>query len=177
MEQQYKKGKNDLFSGIVLSVFAVWYLIMATQIKIMKMLAATWLNASSIPKLWGVLLLILGVILIVRGLGKMKGAKAAGYAAPKVPLAEAVKGFLGDNLAVVEMFVVLLAYIALMQPVGFLIPTVVFLFLEFNILSHKEDRKYLFNAIMAVVIGVAIYALFKYGFNMPLPQGILKGIF
>ncbi|MGM9605013.1 MAG: tripartite tricarboxylate transporter TctB family protein, partial [Faecousia sp.] len=155
----------------------VWYLVMATQIRIMKMLAATWLNASSIPKLWGVLLLILGVILIVRGLGKMKGAKAAGYQPPKVSAKEAAKGFFGNNLAVVEMFVVLLAYIFLMQPVGFLIPTVVFLFLEFNILSRREERKYVLNAILAVVIGVAIYSLFKYGFNMPLPQGILKGIF
>lgn len=177
MEKKYAQGKNDLFSGIVLSLFAVWYFIKATQIKIMKMLAATFLNASSIPKLWGVLLLILGVILIVRGALAMKSAKAAGYVPEKRSFADSAKLFWKNNVAVVEMFVVLLVYIALIQPVGFLIPTIVFLFLEFNILTRKEERKWALNAVLAVVIGLAIYALFKYGFNMPLPQGILKGIF
>ena len=177
MEKKYAQGKNDLFSGIVLSLFAVWYFVMATQIKIMKMLAATYLNASSVPKLWGVLLLILGLILIFRGISAMKSAKAAGYVPEKRSLSDGMKLFWKNNVAVVEMFVVLLAYIALIQPVGFLIPTIVFLFLEFNILTRKEERKWALNAILAVIIGLAIYVLFKYGFNMPLPQGILKGIF
>ncbi len=36
---------------------------------------------------------------------------------------------------------VLLVYIAPIQPVGFLISTFLFLFAEFNILTYKEDRK------------------------------------
>ena len=35
------------------------------MIKIPKMLSASLLNASSVPKLWGVLLLILGIVLIL----------------------------------------------------------------------------------------------------------------
>ena len=66
--EKYNKGKNDLFSGIVLGGFAIAYLIGAAMIKIPKMLSASLLNASSVPKLWGVLLLILGIVLIVRGL-------------------------------------------------------------------------------------------------------------
>ena len=60
---------------------------------------------------------------------------------------------------------------------GFLISTFLFLFAEFNILSYKEDRKIGFTLIFALICAVAIYALFKYAFSMPLPQGILKGIF
>ena len=59
----------------------------------------------------------------------------------------------------------------------FLISTFLFLFAEFNILSYKEDRKIGFSLIFALICAVAIYALFKYAFSMPLPQGILKGIF
>ena len=80
-------------------------------------------------------------------------------------------------IKVVVLFVVLLVYIALIQPVGFLISTFLFLFAEFNILSYKEDRKIGFTLIFALICAVAIYALFKYAFSMPLPQGILKGIF
>lgn len=88
------------------------------MIKIPKMLSASLLNASSVPKLWGVLLLILGIVLIVRGLRVMKAEKAAGNALKKTA-SDAAKGFWADNRAVVEMFVVLLVYIALIQPVGF----------------------------------------------------------
>lgn len=167
--EKYNKGKNDLFSGIVLGGFAIAYLIGAAMIKIPKMLSASLLNASSVPKLWGVLLLILGIVLIVRGLRvhRMRPARAS----------DAAKGFWTDNRAVVEMFVVLLVYIALIQPVGFLISTFLFLFAEFNILTYKEDRKLGFSVVFALVCAVGIYAMFKYGFKMPLPQGILKGIF
>ena len=169
--EKYKKGQNDLFSGIVLGGFAIAYLIGAAMIKIPKMLSASLLNASSVPKLWGVLLLILGIV------RTMKAEKAAGNAPEKKSVSEAAKGFWADNRAVVEMFVVLLVYIALIQPVGFLISTFLFLFAEFNILTYKEDRKLGFSIIFALVCAVGIYAMFKYGFKMPLPQGILKGIF
>ena len=63
--EKYYKGRNDLFSGIVLSAFSIAYLIGATRIKIPKMLSSSFLNASSVPQLWGTLLLILGIILVI----------------------------------------------------------------------------------------------------------------
>lgn len=93
--EKYNKGKNDLFSGIVLGGFAIAYLIGAAMIKIPKMLSASLLNASSVPKLWGVLLLILGIVLIVRGLRVMKAEKAAGNAPEKKTASDAAQGLLG----------------------------------------------------------------------------------
>ena len=169
--EKYYKGRNDLFTGIVLSAFSIAYLIGATRIKIPKMLSSSFLNASSVPKFWGTLLLV------IRGVRVMKAEKAAGNVPEKKTAAQMVKDFWSANRAVIEMFVVLLIYIALIQPVGFLISTFLFLFAEFNILSYKEDRKIGFTLIFALICAVAIYALFKYAFSMPLPQGILKGIF
>lgn len=57
---------------------------------------------------------------------------------------------------------VLLVYIALIQPVGFLISTFLFLFAEFNILTYKEDRKLAFRGLRTGVRR-GIYAMFKYG--------------
>ena len=115
--EKYYKGRNDLFSGIVLSAFSIAYLIGATRIKIPKMLSSSFLNASSVPKLWGTLLLILGIILVIRGVRVMKAEKAAGNAPEKKTAAQMVKDFWSANRAVIEMFVVLLIYIALIQPV------------------------------------------------------------
>ena len=114
--EKYYKGRNDLFSGIVLSAFSIAYLIGATRIKIPKMLSSSFLNASSVPKLWGTLLLILGIILVIRGVRVMKAEKAAGNAPEKKTAAQMVKDFWSANRAVIEMFVVLLIYIA--DPAG-----------------------------------------------------------
>ena len=65
------------------------------MIKIPKMLSASLLNASSVPKLWGVLLLILGIVLIVRGLRVMKAEKAAGNAPGKEERFGSCQGLLG----------------------------------------------------------------------------------
>ena len=156
--EKYYKGRNDLFSGIVLSAFSIAYLIGATRIKIPKMLSSSFLNASSVPKLWGTLLLILGIILVIRGVRVMKAEKAAGNAPEKKTAAQMVKDFWSANRAVIEMFVVLLIYIALIQPVGFLISTFLFLFAEFNILSYKEDRKIGFTLIFALICAVGAAA-------------------
>lgn len=40
--EKYYKGRNDLFSGIVLSAFSIAYLIGATRIKIPKMLSSSF---------------------------------------------------------------------------------------------------------------------------------------
>ena len=98
--EKYYKGRNDLFSGIVLSAFSIAYLIGATRIKIPKMLSSSFLNASSVPKLWGTLLLILGIILVIRGVRVMKAEKAAGNAPEKKTAAQMVKDFWSANRAV-----------------------------------------------------------------------------
>jgi len=176
-EKLYKKGQNDLFSGIVVCVFAIWYFAMATQIKIMKMLASTLLDASSVPKFWAVLLLLLGAIMLVRGFGEISRAKKAGYVPPKSTAGEAVNGFLKANSHVILMFLALFLFIALMTPLGFLPSCFLFLVAEFSILARKEEQNLVLSVILALVVSVLIYALFKYAFQMPLPSGILQGIF
>ena len=176
MKNDYRKGCNDFFSGIVLCVFSAAYFYAATQIKIMKMLSASFLNASSVPKLWGALMFLLGVVLIIRGRLQILRARKDGTAPEAVSVNQWMKTFLAENYAVILMLVVLGLYVFLMEPIGFLLSTVLFLWAEFNILSRKTERRIVLTGILAVIFGAAIYLLFRYAFAMPLPQGILKGI-
>lgn len=176
-EKLYKKGQNDVVSGIVLCVFAAGYYIMATQIKIMKMLASTLLDASSVPKLWGVLLFLLGVFLLIRGSREISRAKKEGYVPVKRTAKEQAAAFFKANSQVILMFAALALFIALMTPLGFLISCFLFLLAEFNILARKEERKPVVSVLLALAASLLIYALFKYAFHMPLPSGILNGIF
>jgi len=68
-------------------------------------------------------------------------------------------------------------FIALMAPLGFLPSYFLFLVAEFSILARKEERNLVLSIVLALVVSVLIYALFKYAFQMPLPSGILQGIF
>lgn len=174
MEKQYRSGKNDLLTGLVFCLFSGAYFIMATQIAIPSSLKSSLLNASSVPKLWGAMMFILGVIILIRGVMKMNGAKKDGYNPPKGDLVEKMKKSVWEARSAIAMFVILFVYIAVLQSLGFLLSTIVFLFLEFFVLTRKEERKLWVIVLMALVFGVAIYVLFKYGFGMPLPRGIVK---
>ncbi len=65
----------------------------------------------------------------------------------------------------------LAAYVLLLEPVGFLLSTAVYLFLQILVLCPADKRKYLTTTIVSVATPVFIYALFVYAINMPLPKG------
>ena len=67
----------------------------------------------------------------------------------------------------------LIVYAVLFQPLGFLLSSAIYLFLQILVLSNKENRKYPLFAGLSVIIPVFLYALFLFGFQMPLPYGIL----
>lgn len=174
MEKQYKDGRNDLLTGLIFCLFSGSYFFIATQIQIPGSMKASLLDAASIPKLWGAMMFILGIIILIRGVVKMNGAKKAGYVPETGDVVEKVKKGIWEARSAIAMFVILFIYIAMLQPVGFLVSTILFLFGEFFVLTRKEERKLWVIAVMALVFGVAIYSLFRYGFSMPLPRGIVK---
>lgn len=174
MEKQYKSGRNDLLTGIIFCLFSGAYFFMATRIAVPDSLKASLLDASSIPKLWGGMMFILGVIILIRGVLKMNSAKKEGYTPDNSNMMAKFKKSVWEARSAIAMFVILALYIACLQSVGFLVSTIAFLFLEFFVLTRKEERKLWVIVLMALVFGVAIYSLFKYGFNMPLPRGIVK---
>ena len=68
--------------------------------------------------------------------------------------------------------VLIAAYVMAFQPVGFIISTMVYLFLQILVLVPKEKRSWPLTVIISVVAPIAIYALFTYAISSPLPKGI-----
>ena len=77
--------------------------------------------------------------------------------------------FLGGVGTIVLMFLYMLAF----EPVGFIVASAVYLFLQMLLLSDKTNRKILLFALVAVILPVAVDALFVFVIKMPLPVGIL----
>ena len=68
----------------------------------------------------------------------------------------------------------ILAYIALMQFVGFPIMTVVYLVAQFTILTPAGQKPNIISyTVIAVLTSAFVYLLFRYAFDMMLPVGFL----
>lgn len=71
-----------------------------------------------------------------------------------------------------ETILLMCAYVLAFQAVGFIIATIVFLFLEMLVLTPKEKRSIPLLAGLSLVVPFGIYTLFVYVINTPLPKGL-----
>jgi len=83
------------------------------------------------------------------------------------------EGMAFDKLGGIGTIVLMFTYMLALEPVGFILSSIIYLFLQIMLLSNKDNRKPVLFAIIAVVLPVAVSALFYYVINMPLPKGIL----
>lgn len=163
---QYKK---NLIPGIVLTLFSAGYLAYAAQIEKFTGSGSTPLSARFMPYFWGTCLLLLSVILIFRGLKQRNAEIAAGMTQKNTTTA---REFVREHYEVILTFVFLAIYIALMESIGFLIMTILFLFGEIVILTPREKRNYLISGIVALVFAFGIDFIFVRLLNVLLPLGI-----
>lgn len=161
--------KKNLIPGIVLTIFSIIYLVLTSQIKKFSGLGSDPLGARAIPYLWGISLLVLSLILVVRGIKQRSLAiKNNTFVKSQLNLSSMIK----ENREIVLTFVSLAVYIALLEPVGFLIMTAVYLFAQTLILTPKEKRNYIVTLITSIVIAVALDYVFVCLLNVLLPLGI-----
>jgi len=71
----------------------------------------------------------------------------------------------------------IVAYAALMVPVGFPIMTIVYLFLQFIVLTPGDHKvSYVKYGIIAVMTSAIVYLTFRHAFDMLLPLGLIDGL-
>lgn len=70
----------------------------------------------------------------------------------------------------------LLFYVAAFEFVGFILATILYLFVQMLILSDSTNRNLKLFAAISVGTALAVYGLFVYVFDKPLPTGLLSGL-
>lgn len=155
-----KKKYWDLASGIVLLAFSVALFIASGKV---KTLGVSSIGSGFFPSVVAVLILLVSVGIIVGGIQKARGPDAK-------PAADADKPRM---LAVLATFALMAAYALLIAPVGFLITTTVYIFVQIQLLSPNTHRKHLMFGIISVVSSTVIYFTFVKVFNLMLPAGLL----
>lgn len=155
------KKYRDVILGVAMLLFGCFYLYSVTLIKVRR--ANNFANSRFMPIVLGCLMVILSVIILIQGI---KRAKAFDASKQEVEVS--------DNLAITLTFALIVGYIAILKPVGFLISSIAYLFLQMMVLSPKEKRKPIVFIIVSVAFTVIVYFAFRYGLDLLLPMGILE---
>ena len=162
----FKKCK-DLILGIVMLLLSGFYLIFAQQIKTRPKLTPSYASAQIMPTLLGAILAVLSIVCIIQGIRQMKAPDEA---------EETKKKGKGDLMAVVLTFAVIIGYILVMPTLGFILSTILYLFLQMLILAPAEKRNYVLFAIVAVVFTALVFVAFRVGLQQLLPRGLIEGL-
>lgn len=161
-----KQEKTDLLSALLAIVFGGFVYVMSGSI-VVKAKGGD-IGSQFLPRLIAGLMILLGVLLLIGTLRKIKASAGA--------QAQEETGEDKSFVPALLSFVNLIVYVLIFKPVGFLVSTVIYLTVQMIIMSPDRKpgvRKLGLWVALAVIVAVAIYFIFTKGFSLPLPSGIL----
>ncbi len=185
-----KDLKTEIGVGVFFLVLAVAYMIGSTTISTFTPFGNRGLDSRSVPVLLGVLTIILSITHIVQVYLKDKKIKNLQIEntenkdeicdPDEVACMEPPEGSIIariDRVIPVKLilsFIYLIIYIALYQPLGFVLSSSLFLIAESILLTNKEERKkwYLFIILFSIGISILIFYIFTNYLTLFLPSGI-----
>lgn len=174
--------KVDVFSGIIILIVSITLFISTFGF---QQMTESRVGSAFFPQIASVSMAVMSVLLIISPFiqKKIKEKNAERkdeaesdenameqYQVSKSENEENEKKYYG---LVVLTIVLLITCVALLQPLGFIISTTIFLFLQMCIMSKKNNRKYITFIIVSIATSGLIYWIFKGFFNLMLPAGLL----
>lgn len=157
------KKYNDLIVGVTMLAFGLFYLIMTTQIQ----RKGKTIDATFFPYILSTIMLIVGSLQTIKGVLASKKYDAASYVEP----AAHEKGDMKTVLITVGLII---AYVALLKPLGFILSSTIYLFVQIMVMVPNRIKKnYVLYAVIAVATSALIYVSFRFGLDLMLPAGLL----
>ncbi|MCI6888392.1 MAG: tripartite tricarboxylate transporter TctB family protein [Lachnospiraceae bacterium] len=157
------KKYGDIVVGVFFMILSVVLIAMAKMLPKSKVME---IGPDFMPMVIGVITLILAAILTFLSVKNFK-MKAASIDPDSLPDC--------DYKRVLSSVILVLVYVFAMQPVGFILSTLVFLLLQMLVLSPDDARgkkDIIKLAIIDVIFTLVVFFLFRYGFKIVLPAGI-----
>ena len=152
--------KKEVVIGAAMLATGLIYLFLTANLP-----RKAFIDAAFVPYLLAAGMCILGVLQLLAAWGQ----------APREDAAAAEAG--PDYLTGGKTLGLIVGYIAVLQWLGFPIATVAYLYLQFLVLTPHDHRishgRYLLIALCAAVF---IYVVFRHGFDLLLPAGLLDFI-
>lgn len=164
----FRRFKTAVFALVLLIFFGL--IIYFTQ-DIKLLVVNTTVTARFWPTVIGVAGCLLSALLFIQGLveGVALKRKEERGEVEKPPRGE--RFFEGANRRSLITLALMFLYILGLEYFGFLAMTLVYLFLQILTLSDRENRSMGKLALITVAFTAVIYLVFRYGFQMMLPEG------
>ena len=150
---------KDLVSGIFGMIFSTAIYLLSVQIGLKE---STTIGADFLPKIVSVVMFAMFAIVTYRGVKEAKSRKE-----------EKEQEYVPNYKGVVIIFAAMIAYAFLLKPVGFIITSILFLFLAICLMTKKEEMKPVKFGIITVIAVLFIYFVFMEVFGIRIPKGIL----
>ena len=154
---------GDIVTGLFYAVLGGVVIYLSSQLpksRVMK------IGPDFMPMLIGIIILILALMLLFSAVKNFRTnavkAKAAGADT-------------SDYKRVLASLVLVVIYVNILAPVGFIVSTLGYLFLQIVVLAPNDRRSaknIITYAVIDVVFVFAVFFLFRYGFKIVLPAGI-----
>lgn len=158
------KKYGDIVVSIFFMVISAIIIIMAMQLPKSQVMD---IGPDFMPIVISSISFILAAVLLVQSLRRFKrnAAELEGKTLPQY-----------DYKRVILSIILVLIYVVVMQPVGFIVSTLVYLILQMLVLAPEDKRSkkdIIVLVIISIVFTLAVYFLFRYGFKILMPTGIL----
>ena len=171
------KWNKEMKTAVFFACFAVFYLIMTSQIPTMNLFSAAGLDSKSLPHVYGVVMLVLSALLFVSAWRKQK--QSGVQEAPKKPVTMVT--VFGRQVPRKPLYLTLSIllfafYAATYISLGFILSGIIYLGCMICLLTPSDKRSkktFAFEWVFSVVFVVALYEIFTRALSMMLPRGIL----
>lgn len=150
--------KRELAVGAIFLLVGIGYLYLTSVIP-----RKQFIDAAFIPYVLAITMCLLGALQI-RAAYKLAANN------------QSAKQDTADYRTVWKTLGLIVAYAALLEPVGFPIMTVVYLFAQFIVLTpNDKEISYPVYGAISVITSIVVYLTFRQAFDMILPVGLLNG--
>lgn len=148
---------RDILCAIIVIAFGA---AMIYFVKDVRRVIRTDVGSAFVPTL-------IGWCIVVTGAAKLLYSVFTGLKSENAKIV-----FDQDFFGGIGTIVLMVLYMIAFEPVGFVVASAVYLFLQMLLLSDKTNRNVILLAVIAVVLPLAVDALFVYVIKMPLPVGV-----
>lgn len=160
----------DVILGAILTVGSVILFGLSFSIRIMKEPVSVTDTARFFPQLVYGALIPVGIAMALMGIRKIKENRASAPAGQA--LADSVQALERGMVVLISIAV----FIALMEPIGFIPTAIIYMIFSMLFMSTRDGWKPVIYVVVAIVVAIACFFLFREFVYVELPTGILEGV-
>lgn len=168
------KKKKNIIPNVVIFILSLFFFIASFTIKLTNI--DKIVGSRLFPQAVTLLLMAFSLFLIVADIMANKRIDEAKEVVEEQNK-EAIEAVDKPNyINTILVFGSFALYLTLLQQIGFIISTILYLTSQMYILAPKEDKtpkKILMYTVISIVSTIVIYLIFAEGFQLVLPRGIL----